>query len=151
MNNQKTQYKIIQTKTLDEIEKETIALIEQGWQPAGPVTEIKSAKSSDNHFYHEMVRFVVNTEEQQKMELQIAAAKKAFTDKINNMDQKVKDLLDLNDIQLMFVDGKLYTQQNGKVSEGIDPQDVLKKLKSSDHYPIDMPDDTVLNAIESII
>ena len=68
MNNQKTQYKIIQAKTLEEIEKETIALVEQGWQPAGPVTEIKSTKASDNRFYHEMVRFVVNTEEQQKME-----------------------------------------------------------------------------------
>lgn len=151
MNNQKTQYKIIQAKTLEEIEKETIALVEQGWQPAGPVTEIKSTKATANRFYHEMVRFVVNTEEQQKLELQIATARKHFVDKMNNMDPKVRDLLDLNDIQLMFVDGKLYTQHNGKVSEGISPQDVLKKLKSSDHYPIDMPDDTVLNAIESII
>lgn len=153
MNNMnKTQYKILTAKTIEDIEKMTIKHVEDGWQPAGPVTEIHCVKNDDSdHFYHEMVRFVVNDEERQRAEMQIAADRQAFMEKLEKMDSKVKELLELNGIELMFVDGKLYTKANDKVSEGINPQDVLKKLKSSDHYPIDMPDETVINAIESII
>lgn len=151
MNNQKMQYQIVKTANLDAMEDITIELAKKGWQPAGPVTEVKNVGEDGIRFYHEMVRFVTNDEEQQHAEMQLAADRQAFADRLDKMDPKVKDLLELNHIVLMFVDGKLYTKVGEKVIEGIQPQEVLNLLKASKHYPIDMKDDVVINAIEGVI
>lgn len=151
MNNQKTQYRILKTRDLDSIEQLTVESIEQGWQPAGPVVEIQHIGKDGCRYYHEMVRFVTNNDALRQEEMQLAADRQVFMNKLEKMDQKVKDLLELNHIALLFVDGKLYTQVGEKIIEGIQPQEVLKFLKASKHYPIDLKDETVLNAIEGVI
>lgn len=151
MNNQKMQYRIIKTTNLNTMEELTQEMAQEGWQPAGPVTEVSNVGDDGIHFYHEMVRLVTDNLAQQREEMQIAADRQAFMKKLDNMDSKVKDLLELNGIVLMFVDGKLYTQVGEKITEGIQPQEVLKLLKASKHYPIDMKDEVVLNAIEGVI
>ena len=108
--NPKTQYRILRTQTLKEMEEQTGLLASEGWQPAGPVTELKKAESNGIRFFHEMVRFVNDDQANVQAEMQIAADLKAFEDRYEQMDQKVKDLLEINGISLIYVDGKYYTK-----------------------------------------
>jgi len=137
-------YKILTADTIEGIERQTAAFIEMGWQPASDVRYIASEKL----FIHEMLYFprpdapapapAVDTEK--------------FAEKLANMNQKVKDLLDINRIYLACSkDGKLYTHIGDKVVEGISPNAVLLALKASKHCPVDLDEAMVINAVESVI
>lgn len=61
MNNQKMQYQIVKTANLDAMEDITLELAEKGWQPAGPVTEVKNVGEDGIRFYHKAYHFVIKT------------------------------------------------------------------------------------------
>ena len=151
MDKQTIEYKIVKTKDLKTMEKMTQFLLDEGWQLGGPMTELKTEDDEGNRFYHEMLKISINATAQQLEEARIIETTKLFEQKLADMDSKVKDLLELNSIELMCVDGKLYIKVGDKVLEGISPNEVLKLLKGSKHYPIDMKDEKITNAIDGVL
>ena len=138
-------YKILTADTIEGIEQQTAAFIEMGWQPASDVRYIASEKL----FIHEMLYF---PRPDAPAPAAPAVDAEKFAGKLANMNQKVKDLLDINGIELACSeDGKLYTRVGDKVVEGISPNAVLLALKASKHCPVDLDDAMVINAVESVI
>lgn len=135
------EYKIVSAPSLEKLEQTTMELVQDGWQILGPIGYAKNA------YYHEMLRMRVD----ESAAKAASAADARFREAMDAMDRRVFDLLEINGIRLMCVDGKLYTKIEDKVSEGIDPKNVLNALKNSRHYPIDMDDNFVLEAIESLL
>lgn len=146
---QQTEYQIITSNTLDGMEEETKKLLDEGWQPAGPVTFVPQ-KSYSGYFFHEMVKFtpmepltVVEKGSQAVLE---------FNKRLNEMDPQVKELLDINNIRLSITnDGQLVTVVGDKVTDGISPNEVLMALKASKHCPMDLDEEAVLNAVEGLL
>lgn len=139
------EYKIIKATELETLENLTLEMLVQGWQLAGPIGHYGS------YFYHEMMRLVPDPKAQEQEAAAQLTIQESFDQHLEQMDQKVKDLLEINNIELMYMDGRYYTKVGEKVHEGIDPNHVLQVLKASKHYPLDMDDSVVLNAIESIV
>jgi len=146
---QRTEYKIISSNTLEGIEKLTQALLDDDWQPAGPVTFVPE-KSYSGYFIHEMVKFlppemITTTEKASQAVLD-------FNKKLRKMNPRVKELMDINNIRLSITnDGQLVTIIGDKVTDGIYPNEVLMAIKASKHCPIDLDEEAVLNAIEGVL
>ena len=75
----------------------------------------------------------------------------AFQRSLDAMDPKIKDLLDINDIELSCVGGKHFTRIGDKIHDGISPNEVLNALKASKHCPLDLDEEAVLQAVEALV
>lgn len=151
----KIQYKILRAMTLDDIEEETQELLRSGWQPAGPVTQIDSESSVDAtfHYIHEMIKVpapdqLLADEEVQRLE---QMAGQLFEEKKANMNPKVRDLLEINGIELFYANGQPATRVGDKVHNGINPNEVLNALKASKHCPLDLDEESVLKAVGELV
>ena len=148
----KAQYKILKAETLDEIGKMTAELTEKGWQPVSPLGYVPQNKNHGEYFYHEMAFFEVpEPQAPEEPARDFEAEERAFNAKLNRMDPKISDLLAINSIDLVYIDGKLYTRTPTKVHEGIYPPMVLDILKNSKHCPIDLDEEKFLNDIDSLL
>lgn len=133
-------YQIVTSSTLDDLEEETQKLIDEGWQLAGPIGY------TNELYYHEMMKFPQQPAPDRR------DAVSEFNAKLDRMDTKIKDLLDINGIVLACnPNGQLVTVVGEKVIEGISPNSILMALKNSKHCPIDLDEQEVLNAIEGVI
>lgn len=153
-----SQYKIISNTTLSGIEADTRALIENGWQIAGPVTFVPEKDTSgyserSGYFFREMILIAkppMQIIEEQRREMAIKLAQE-FQSKYENLDSKVKDLLDINNISVFNEDGQLFTRIGDKVSTGISPTEVLAALKASKHCPLDLDEQWFLDEIGGLL
>ena len=137
------EYKIITATSLEDLEIITQNYIANNWQPLGEIGHINAPSFI---FYHEMMRFPQPLETNPELEIE-----EKFNKKMVDMDQYVKDLLDINGIKLLCQGGKLFTSYGSKVFEGISPNQVIQLIKGSKHCPIDLDETKVVNAIEGII
>lgn len=143
-------YKVISCFGLPELEQQTTELLQQGWQLAGPLLTVRNPNGQDE-IVREFIRYEVDQVAQAHLDEQARQQRENFEQHLANMDSKVRDLLEVNNIELLLVDGLYYTKHDGKLTEGIDAQHVLELLKNSKHYPIGMKDETVINAIEGVV
>lgn len=153
MNEQPTpmipDYKIVQTRSLGVMEKQVDELMKDGWQIVGDVKPYMAGTTQ--MFYRELVKLRPDEEAIARAQQALVTEQERFARAIENMDGRVRDLLDINNIELVFVDGLFYTNVNGKTEEGINAYHILDLLKKSKHYPVDMDDATVINAIEGLV
>ena len=153
MNEQPTpmipDYKIVRTKSLDTMESQVDELMKDGWQIVGDVKPY--VEGSNQMFYRELVKLRPDEEAIARAQQALVNEQERFSKAIENMDERVRDLLEINNIELIFVDGLFYTNVNGKTEEGINAYHILDLLKKSKHYPVDMEDATVVNAIEGLV
>lgn len=138
-------YKIIKADNLETLENLTDALMKDNWQIAGVIGY------AENRYFREMVKLVPDQAAIDRANQERENHEKRFIEALDAMDQRVKDLLEINNIQLIMIEGAYYTNINGKTIEGISARDILDALKKSKHYPVDMADETVLNAIEGVV
>ena len=128
-------------KTLEEMVKEALA---NGWQFAGPLVVDKD----NRHFYKEMVKEKQSQLEKTQVEATLDAR---FNEKYSALDPKIKDLLEINGIELMSQNGKLFTIIGGKVSEGILPSKVAHALITSKHCPLSLSVEEITAKLETLV
>lgn len=128
---------------IDGIIEKTNQFLEDGWQLVGPF----SWSEQEHKFYRELIKFPTPPKPRDMSDV----VTEQFYEKMSEMDQKVKDLLEINNIMLICDNGKFFTSYDGKVTEGISPMNVLNLLRSSKHCPTDLDEKAFLSEIESVL
>lgn len=139
-------YKIITSKTAEELEKEIQKLLDNGWAFVG------SLVSDEQGFAREMVKEVKELKEPEQVQIDPETVDQEFKLRYNRLlGEKTRDLLYINGIVLNCEKGQMTTSYKGETTQGISPAHVLQLLKSSKHYPINADDKVILKELESLV
>ena len=135
----KFKYDIFATSSLEKLKDHTQQMFDDGWQKASPIIV------DGNDYIQEYVKVVVADPVVRTVDTD------EFNSKLDKMDQKVKDLLAINNIVLACDNGQLCTYFGDDRADGISPVTILNTLKNSKHVPIDLDEEKVLNEIEGLL
>lgn len=138
------EYKILSAQDVGYFEQIMQEALQEGWNFCGPTLVYEDS------LLREMVRETIEPAPQppQAPEINDQDFKLRF-DKL--LDDKFKDLLFVNNIQLGCEKGKLFTMVGTDRQEGISPKAILSILKGSSHYPIDTDDNWVIGQVEQLL
>lgn len=139
------EYDIITTHDVREMSKKVQERLNLGWQKAGQLM-IHNDANGDTVFLQELIK-VVEFKEQLKNKVEDVE----FNRKVEMMDKKVKDLLDINNIRVTCENGDLVTYFGEEKSAGIIPSAIVNTLKNSKHVPIDLDEEKVFKEIGSLL
>lgn len=135
------QYKILSSPVLSILEKETEVMLNNGWQKMAPL-------SWDEHsecYLSEMIKVIEHQEETRQY------TEDDFKRRYNGLSERLRDFLEINDIELGVRNGMLYSRFGDEMTDGINPLEVLNHLKNSQHVPLNLKDEDILLELEGLI
>lgn len=149
-------YQLVFATSLSELQTEVEGLMRRGWQLSGSLTIKEPTPTLTNivatpRYYREMVYIDTTPAEDEDNECVEDEQKRKWDEAYRQLPQKLRDLLAINNVQIMLVDGKPYTRVGNKVIMGITPTVVLQELREGDHFPINIADEEILTPLEGFI
>lgn len=142
-----TEYKLIYEKDQEKFNSTVSKLLSSGWQFVAPELII----TKDGYFCREFILDSPDQEDDQPDEINHMNPAE-FSRRWENMDQKVRDLLYVNDVWLFVTEsGSLMTQNGDTVEPGIVPSRVLELVMKGGHVPIDLDREKFIQEIGKLI